>query len=70
MSIQVRYVKTIVGWWNLYPVNCDPRPPVTVSPAKMSELFEEVSQKVKFGCGEISADQAEAIFGDSLKEAA
>jgi len=70
MSVQIRYVKTIVGWWNLYLVNGDPKPPVPVPPSKMSELFGEVSPKAKFGCGEISAAQAEKLFGDSLEEVA
>jgi hypothetical protein len=68
MPIQIRYVKTVVGWWNLYLVNCDPQPPVPVPPAKMSELIGDISPKVKFGCGQISVAQAEKLFGDSLKE--
>ena len=64
--IQVRYVKTIVGWYNLYLASYDPRPPVPVSPAKMSELFADISPKAKYGCGQISAAQAEEIFGNSL----
>jgi hypothetical protein len=72
MTVQIRYVKTIVGWFNLYVVNGDPNPPmpVTVSPEKMEQLLPEISKKTKFGCGEITAVQAEALFvGDSLKEA-
>ncbi|NWQ40377.1 hypothetical protein MLOOGBEN_06650 [Bacillus sp. EB106-08-02-XG196] len=66
--IQIRYVKTIVGWFNLYVANGDPKPPVTISPAKMSELFPEISKKAKFGCGEISAIQAAILFGRIIKE--
>jgi hypothetical protein len=66
--MQIRYVKTIVGWFNLYVVNGDPRPPFTVSPDKMSELFPEISKKAKFGCGQISADKAVQLFGNALKE--
>ncbi|MBY0144265.1 hypothetical protein [Neobacillus niacini] len=68
MTVQIRYVKTIVGWFNLYVVNGDPNPPVTISPAKMSELFPEISKKVRFGCGEINAFQASNLFGETLKE--
>jgi hypothetical protein len=66
--IQIRYVKTIVGWFNLYVVNGDPNPPVTVSPAKIAELFPEISKKVKFGCGQINAIQAAQLFGQAFKE--
>jgi hypothetical protein len=66
--VQISYVKTIVGWFNLYIVNGDPRPPFTVSPVKMSELFPEISKKAKFGCGEITAIQAAHLFGETIKE--
>jgi hypothetical protein len=66
--IQIRYVKTIVGYFNLYMVNGDPQPPVTVPPAKMSELFPEISKKAKFGCGEICAIQVAQLFGQAFKE--
>ncbi|PFP30120.1 hypothetical protein COJ96_06790 [Bacillus sp. AFS073361] len=66
--MQVRYVKTIVGWWNLYLVSHNPQAPVTVPPARMTELFAEISPKAKFGCGEISAAQAKELFGENLKE--
>lgn len=71
MTVQIRYVRTLLNWWNLYPVSNDPTPPfpVNVSPAKMLELFPEISQRAKFGCGEITLAQAEELFGgDSRKE--
>jgi hypothetical protein len=71
MTVQICYVKTIVGWWNLYLVSNDPNPPVlvTVSPDKMSELFTGLSAKARLGCGELSISQALQLFGDRLKEA-
>jgi hypothetical protein len=71
MTVQIKFVKTIVGFWNLYLVNDDPTPPVpvTISPVKMSELFADVSPKAKLGCGELDFSQALQLFGDSLKEA-
>jgi hypothetical protein len=69
--IQIKYVKTILGYFNLYLVNDDPTPPVpvTISPIKMSELFADVSPKAKLGCRELDFSQAVQLFGDSLKEA-
>jgi hypothetical protein len=68
MPVQIRYVKTILNFFNVYLVGDAQQSRVTVSPAKMSELFPELSPKAKLGCGQLNAAQAVQLFGNVLKE--
>jgi hypothetical protein len=68
MLNQVRIVRSIVGFFNLYLVDHAEQPRVTVSPEKFAELFPSFSPKLRFGCGEISQVQAIELFGETLKE--
>jgi hypothetical protein len=66
MPKQIRIVRSIVGFFNLYLVDHAEQPQVTVSPEKFAELFPSFSPKLRFGCGEISQALAAELF--TLKE--
>lgn len=61
--VQVRYVKTVVGWYNLYLVDYPHIKPVNMSPAKFAEILPEVSPRATIGCDELDRKFAESLFG-------
>lgn len=64
--VQVRYVKTVVGWYNLYLVDYPHVKPVNLSPAQFADIFPEVSPKTRLGCDEIDRTYAKSLFGSLL----
>jgi len=56
--IQVKIVRTVVGWFNVYNVNTNER--VTISPDQFSAIFN-TDRNVTLACYEISAEQAVKI---------
>ena len=60
--VQVKYVKTVVGWYNLYLVDYPNVKPVNLSPVQFAEIFPEVSPKAKLGCDEIDRTFAKSLF--------
>lgn len=65
--VQVRYVKTIVGWYNLYLADYPEKAAVNVSPEQFAQLFPAISPKTRLGCDQMDFACAESLFG-SLKE--
>jgi hypothetical protein len=63
---QVRFVRTIVGAWNLYLVDHPEQPRRTLAPDRFQEIFPQVSAKAKYGCGEIDYEMALRLFGDYI----
>ncbi|RFU71015.1 hypothetical protein D0469_03485 [Peribacillus saganii] len=63
ITVQVRFVKTIVGWYNLYLSDAPETSFVNLSPDKFSELLPGVSAKARYGCNELSAEMAVSLFG-------
>jgi hypothetical protein len=66
MPRQIRIVRSIVGFFNLYLVDHAEQPCATVTPEKFAELFPTFSPKLRYGCGEISQAQVAQLF--ALKE--
>jgi hypothetical protein len=60
--VQVKFVKTVVGWYNLYLVDYPHVKPVNLSPAQFAEIFPDVSPKARLGCDEIDRDFAKTLF--------
>ncbi|MBD0405839.1 hypothetical protein ICW23_01575 [Bacillus sp. 1021] len=60
--MQVRYARTIVGWFNVYPAGIDRY--VNLKPEDFFALLPQVSQWVRSGCGEISVAAAFELFGE------
>lgn len=60
--VQVRYVKTVVGWYNVYLADKPSVKPVTMSPEQFREILPEVSPKARFGCDEIDRKLAKSLF--------
>lgn len=46
--MQIKYVKTVVGWYNVY-INNEIKS-FNMSPDKFFEIFEQVDRKVVLGC--------------------
>lgn len=61
--MQIKVVKTIVGWFNVYLANDPVRPPVTLSPDKLSGLIPSLSPQVKVACMEVNSEVAAELFG-------
>ncbi|KXZ17729.1 hypothetical protein P4T89_08500 [Bacillus nakamurai] len=60
--MQVRYVRTIVGWFNVYPAGTDHY--VNLKPEDFFTLLSQVSRQARSGCGEISVTMALELFGE------
>lgn len=58
--MQIKYVKTIVGWYNVY--NVKTGEVVNMEPNKFAELCPEVSSKSRLGCLSIETSQANKLF--------
>ena len=70
-QFQVKYVRTIVGYYNVYLVDQPGEPRATISPNRFRELFPQVSSKAKYGCDTIGYEAAIQLFGEHVfKEAA
>ncbi|MEC1792186.1 hypothetical protein P9D84_12520 [Bacillus vallismortis] len=59
--MQVRYVRTIVGWFNVYAGGTDHY--VIMKPEDFFTLLPQVSRRTRSGCGEISVTVASELFG-------
>lgn len=60
--MQVRYARTIVGWFNVYPAGTDRY--VNLKPEDFFTLLPQVSQLARSGRGEITATAALELFGE------
>lgn len=61
--VQVKYVRTIVGWYNVYLVNYPKVNPVNLSPEQFREIFPSISPKARLGCDEIDRTYVKTLFG-------
>lgn len=59
-EVQVKYVRTILGYFNVYLVGTDKR--VTLSPDQFFEIFPDISTNVKMGSVEIDRTFAKSLF--------
>ena len=57
--MQIKYVKTVVGWYNLY-VNNELNA-FNMAPHKFFEIFPQVDRKAVLGCLVASDDQLARI---------
>lgn len=46
--MQIKYVKTVVGWYNVY-INNEIKS-FNISPDKFFEIFEQVDRRATLGC--------------------
>lgn len=58
--MQIKYVVTIVGWYNVY--NIKTGAVINMNPEQFAELCPDVSRKSRLGCLEISISKAEKLF--------
>jgi hypothetical protein len=65
---QVRFVRTIVGAYNVYFVDHPEEPRKTLSPDRFQSFFPEVSSKTKYGCDTIGYDDIIQLFGEAFEE--
>jgi hypothetical protein len=63
---QIRFVRTIVGWFNVYLVDHPEQLRVTLSPDQFEALFPGVSNKAKYGCNQIDYDEVVKLFGEDV----
>lgn len=63
MNVQVKFVRTIVGWYNVYLVDYPSVKPVNLSPDQFAEIFPATSSKARLGCDEMDKSFAESLFG-------
>lgn len=57
--MQIKYVKTVVGWYNVY-VNNELNA-FNMPPHKFFEIFPQVSRKATLGCLVATSDQLARI---------
>ena len=60
--VQVKFVRTIVGWYNVYLADKPNVKPVNLSPEQFRELFPAVSPKARLGCDELDSRVARSLF--------
>lgn len=58
--MQIKYVKTIVGWYNIY--NVQTGEVINVNPERFAELCPTVSRKSRLGCLEIDVPNTKPLF--------
>ncbi|QHZ46316.1 hypothetical protein [Bacillus sp. NSP9.1] len=63
--MQIRYVRTVVGWWNVYPAGSDDQF-VNLNPEEFAELLPQVSRRAFAGCAEIGVTAARELFGEEV----
>ena len=61
VETQVRFVRTIVGWFNVYDVATGEM--VTMAPEAFEAVFGTKGRNVKSGCDSILPQVADRIFG-------
>lgn len=61
--VQVKYVRTVVGWWNVYLADSPGSKTVNLSPEQFRLIFPGVSPKARLGCGELDRTLAQNLFG-------
>lgn len=57
--MQIKYVKTVVGWYNVY-INNEIKS-FNISPDKFFEIFEQVDRRAVLGCLVATDDQLARI---------
>lgn len=57
--MQIKYVKTVVGWYNVY-INNEIKS-FNISPDKFFEIFEQVDRRAVLGCLVATNDQLARI---------
>lgn len=58
--MQIKYVKTVVGWYNIY--NIETGKVFNITPAQFAELCPRVSSKSRLGCLEVDEIKASELF--------
>ncbi|EKN66052.1 hypothetical protein BABA_17452 [Neobacillus bataviensis LMG 21833] len=58
--VQVKYVRTVVGWYNVYLAGED-KPFANLSPDQFFALFPQVSKKARYGCDVMDPDCAHSL---------
>ncbi|WP_146548366.1 hypothetical protein [Rummeliibacillus suwonensis] len=58
--MQIKYVKTIVGWYNIY--NVQTGEVINVTPEQFAELCPGVSRKSRLGCLKIDVSNKKRLF--------
>lgn len=58
--MQIKYVKTIVGWYNIYKIETGEV--INLNPEQFAAVCPNVSHKSRLGCLEISLPQANKLF--------
>jgi hypothetical protein len=61
-TVQVSFVKTIVGWFNVYLAGTERF--VTINPDEFKSLLPNTTSRVRYGCGEIDRTRAQRYFGE------
>ncbi|MDR4936040.1 hypothetical protein RGU11_06625 [Rossellomorea marisflavi] len=61
-TVQVSFVKTIVGWFNVYLAGTERY--VTMNPDEFKSLLPDITIRVRYGCGEIDRTCAQNYFGE------
>lgn len=59
---QVKFNKTILGFFNIRIAGGNDNTFVNLSPVEFKELFPNVSNIAKYGCGELSTEKARELF--------
>ncbi|MEW8987839.1 MAG: hypothetical protein AB2401_12730 [Bacillus sp. (in: firmicutes)] len=62
MEIQIKYTKTIVGFYNVRLARGNDDHYVNLSPAQFAKLVPGVSNKARYGCAEISVEQGRELM--------
>lgn len=58
--MQIKYVKTVVGWYNVYVIKTGEV--INMNPEQFVALCPNVSRKSRLGCLEISLSKASKLF--------
>jgi hypothetical protein len=62
---QIRYVRTAVGWYNVYLIGLDGAEQcINLSPAEFFDHFPSVSPRAVVGCMDVGVDVVEALGFD------
>ncbi|KRT94244.1 hypothetical protein ABE068_11385 [Bacillus glycinifermentans] len=66
--MQIRYVRTVVGWFNVYISGSDDQF-VNLNPEEFFALLPQVSRRAFAGCAEIGVTAARELFGKEVRPA-
>ncbi|MED1068568.1 hypothetical protein [Bacillus paralicheniformis] len=65
--MQIRYVRTVVGWFNVYISGTEQF--VNLNPEEFAALLPQVSRRAFAGCAEIGVTAARELFGEEVRSA-